>query len=292
MTLPKKTQWAGYLCLLPLVVLVAVFLFYPFLNGFYLSFFATKFGFGDLKFAGFQNYISLLKVETFGLAIRNSIVWVLASTVLNSVVPLFMAILLNREFKGKQMIIAGMLIPWITPVIGFSMMSKWLLEPDVGVLQGILKGLGLVTQGINFLGRTDLALPTLIVLNFWQFAPFGILLLSSALSTIPTEQYDAMKVDGASWWQIFSNLIMPSIGAMVGFMLFLGTVQTFNNYSMIFMLTRGGPAFSTYTVPVMIYEKAFTEFNVGQSCALASCVGILIILLGTLYFRNMYKSEL
>lgn len=287
----KSIQWGGYLCLLPLAILVAVFLLNPLLNGFYLSFFATKYGFGDLRFAGFLNYISMSKVETFGISIRNSLIWVSVSTVLNMIFPLFLAIMLNREFKGRQFVIAGLLIPWITPVIGFSMMNKWLLEPDVGILNGILKDLGIISQGINFLGRTDLALPTLIILNFWQFAPFGVLMLSSALSVIPEEQYDAMKVDGAKWRHILTNLILPSVGSMIGFMMFLGTVQTFNNYSLINMLTKGGPSRSTYTIPVLIYEKAFLEFNVGQSCALASTVGMVIIILGIYYFKNIYKVE-
>ena len=150
--------------------------------------------------------------------------------------------------------------------------------------------MGLINQGIDFLGSPDYALLTLIFLNFWQFAPLGVLLLSSALSTIPKEQYEAMKVDGANYMQTLKNLIMPSIGNMMGFLMFLGTVQTFNNYVLIYMLTRGGPVGSTVTIPLLIYQKAFVEFNVGYAMALASMVGLILIILGVWYFRKFLKE--
>ncbi len=286
----SKNQSMGYVCLLPLAILVGLFMLFPFLNGLYLSFFSTKFGFGDLKFAWFDNYINAIQMDGFIPALWHSFIWVAVTLLLNSVVPLFIALLINREFKGKSLILGGILIPWITPVIAFSMIFKWILEPNFGVLSRILKDMGLINQGIDFLGNPDYALLTLIFLNFWQFMPLGVLLLSSALSTIPKEHYEAMKVDGANYMQTLKNLIMPCIGNMMGFSMFLGTVQTFNNYVLIYMLTRGGPVGSTVTIPLLIYQKAFVEFNVGYAMALASMVGLILIILGVWYFRKFLKE--
>jgi len=286
----SKNQSMGYVCLLPLAILVGLFMLFPFLNGLYLSFFSTKFGFGDLKFAWFDNYINAIQMDGFIPALWHSFIWVAVTLLLNSIVPLFIALLINREFKGKSLILGGILIPWITPVIAFSMIFKWILEPNFGVLSRILKDMGLINQGIDFLGNPDYALLTLIFLNFWQFMPLGVLLLSSALSTIPKEHYEAMKVDGANYMQTLKNLIMPCIGNMMGFSMFLGTVQTFNNYVLIYMLTRGGPVGSTVTIPLLIYQKAFVEFNVGYAMALASMVGLILIILGVWYFRKFLKE--
>ena len=286
----SKNQSMGYVCLLPLAIMVGLFMLFPFLNGLYLSFFSTKFGFGDLKFAWFDNYINAIQMDGFIPALWHSFIWVAVTLLLNSVVPLFIALLINREFKGKSLILGGILIPWITPVIAFSMIFKWILEPNFGVLSRILKDMGLINQGIDFLGNPDYALLTLIFLNFWQFMPLGVLLLSSALSTIPKEHYEAMKVDGANYMQTLKNLIMPCIGNMMGFSMFLGTVQTFNNYVLIYMLTRGGPVGSTVTIPLLIYQKAFVEFNVGYAMALASMVGLILIILGVWYFRKFLKE--
>lgn len=286
----SKNQSMGYVCLLPLAILVGLFMLFPFLNGLYLSFFSTKFGFGDLKFAWFDNYINAIQMDGFIPALWHSFIWVAVTLLLNSIVPLFIALLINREFKGKSLILGGILIPWITPVIAFSMIFKWILEPNFGVLSRILKDMGLINQGIDFLGNPDYALLTLIFLNFWQFMPLGVLLLSSAISTIPKEHYEAMKVDGANYMQTLKNLIMPCIGNMMGFSMFLGTVQTFNNYVLIYMLTRGGPVGSTVTIPLLIYQKAFVEFNVGYAMALASMVGLILIILGVWYFRKFLKE--
>ena len=287
----STNQKIGYLFLLPLAAVVGIFLLYPFLNGFVLSFFSTKYGFGEMEFAGFKNYITILQDDLFFRALKNSLIWVLIGLLLNTIVPLLLALLFNRNFKGKSFAVAAMLIPWVTPVVGFAMMNKWLLEPELGVVNTILKNLGLIGTGINFLGSTSLALPTTILLNFWQFCPFGVLLVLSALSTIPEDQYDAMKVDGASKGQTFLHLILPSVGNMIGFLTFLGVVWTFSNYSLIYILTKGGPAYSTYTVPIMIYEKAFSESNIGQSVALASMVGVILIALGAVYLKLTYKKE-
>lgn len=114
--------------------------------------------------------------------------------------------------------------------------------------------------------------------------------MSSALSVIPNELYEAMRIDGASPKKILSNLILPIAGPMISFMTFLGIVWTFSNYSLIYILTKGGTNYSTYTVPILIYEKAFSEFQVGQSMALASMVGALLIALGILFGKSFFKK--
>ena len=253
----QKNQKIGYLFLAPLTIIVAVSLLYPFVKGFILSFFETKYGFGSMSFSGLKNFISIVKEEKFGVAIKNSMIWVVFGLILNTVFPMGIAILINRDFVGKKVCMGAMLISWMTPVVGFSMMWKWLLEPQLGIVNKILKNVGLIENSINFLGDSKWALGICIFLNFLQFFPFGVLLMSSALSVIPKELYEAMRIDGASPKKILSNLILPIAGPMISFMTFLGIVWTFSNYSLIYILTKGGPNYSTYTVPILIYEKAF-----------------------------------
>lgn len=290
-TMIKRNQKEGYLFLLPLVILVGIFLLYPFLKGMVLSCFATKYGFGDMEFSGFKNFIAVMKREEFQIAIKNSLVWVFVSVALNTTIPALIAIALNRDFWGKTVVFGVMLLSWITPVVGYSMMWKWLLEPELGIVNRLLMSIGLVEQPINFLGTTQLALPTCIILNFLQFCPFGVLLVTSALTVIPKEEYEAMSIDGAGFIEKMRYLIMPAIGSMIGFLTFLGIVWTFSNYSLIYILTKGGPSYSTYTVPMMIYEKAFSEFQVGQSLALATIMSVVLIAVGIIFFRKNKKTE-
>lgn len=287
----KKKSFQGYLFLLPVIILASVFLFYPFLRGAVISFFKTKYGFGEMNFCWFDNYAKILNNEHFGISLKNSLVWVVVCTALNMIVPTLIALLLNRNFRGKQVAVGAILIPWLTPVVGFAMMNKWLLEPTLGPINTFLKDIGLVTTGINFLGSTTITFPVLILLNCFQFWPFGVLLNLSALSTIPQEQYEACKIDGATKFQTFRYLMLPAIGKMVGFLTFLGVVWSFSSYSLIWIMTKGGPSFSTYTIPIMIYEKAFLNINIGQSTALATLTGTVLIILGILYFKFIYKKE-
>ncbi len=287
----KKNEVKGYLFLIPVLLLVAVFLFYPFLRGAYISFFKTKYGYGDMQFYGLNNYIKVLQDQFFGTALKNSLIWVVVCTALNMIIPTAIALLMNHEFRGKQVATAAILIPWLTPVVGLAMMFKWILEPEVGVLNTFLQNAGLVETGINFIGSTTLAFPVLMLLNCFQFCPFGVLLNLSALSTISEDLYEAMRIDGASNWDIFKKLILPSISKMVGFLMFLGIVWAFSSYSLIYIMTKGGPSYSTFTIPIMIYEKAFQNINVGRSTALATLTGVVMIILGFLYFKFMYKTD-
>ena len=287
----KQNQKIGYFYLLPLAILVAVFMIYPFFNGIFLSLFSTKYGFGDLTFAGFDNFIKIFQDEYFWTAAKNSLIWVFFGLILSSIIPMAIALFLNRQFHGKQAVLTSMMVPWITPVVGLALIVRWFLEPNLGLVNNALRSLGILHDQINFFGSTDLAMPTLVFINFWQFCPFGVLLMLSVFSTIDNEQKEAMRVDGAGSWKIFTKLIMPQSGSMLTFMLFFGIVLTFNNYSIVYLTTKGGPSMSTYTIPMLIYEKAFKEFNSGEAMAVATVMGITLIAVGFLYFKFCYKPQ-
>lgn len=287
----KKTQIRGYLFLLPVSVFVAFFLIYPFLTAVRTSLYSTPFGFGDMEFSGLGNFFSLFQDEEFITSLKNSFVWTLGSVALQLSIPLGLAMLLNREFRGGMVAKSVMLIPWITPLVGIAMMTKWILEPQLGFANKILLQIGLIKQPINFLGSPTFALPSLLIISSWRFIPFGTLLLLAALQTIPRPTYDAMKVDGANSWQTFRFLIFPMIGSMIGFVFFLAFAWNFNTFGLIWITTKGGPVNSTNTLPVLIYRRAFRMFNMGESAAIATLIGIFLIAVGLVFFKYIWKRE-
>jgi multiple sugar transport system permease protein len=287
----KQNQPIGYLFLLPAALLIALFILYPFASAIYKSFFAQRLGIGELTFCGLKNYISIFKDVDFQRAVKKSFAWAGLSMCLQMTLPLVIALYINRDFKGKIFFLAVLLIPWIAPPAGLSMLVKWLLEPQLGIINKILRMLGVIHRSVNFLGDPQLALPTLVVVTTWQFAPFGVLLLTAALSTIPPSMYDAMKADGATKWQIFTYLQLPLIGSMIGFLFFVGFVWTFNKFDIIKIITGGGPAGSTQTLPLLIYTKAFESFNTSEAAAMSSVIGIGLALLGFLFFKYMYQQR-
>jgi len=287
--LKHKRSVRGYLFLSPILLLIIIFLIYPFIRVIYISFFTTKFGFGKMEFTGFQNYASLFKDEVFQIGIRNSMIWTIGCLILQLIIPLGLAMMLDKKFRGGNIVRSVILIPWITPVVGVAMMVRWILEPQLGLANRLLVGSGLIQQPINFLGSMTNSLPTLMVISSWQFIPFGTLLMLAALQTISSELYDAIKIDGANAWQIFRFLIFPLIGSMIGFVFFFGFVWNFNTFALIWMTTQGGPVNSTMTLPVLIYRRAFKSFNMGEAAAMATLVGSFLIVVGFLFFKYVWK---
>lgn len=287
----KTKGLVGYLYLLPVLILVVVFLVYPFLNVIKVSFSSAKFAFGEANYVGFKNYMSLFRDKVFLRSIYNSLIWMIGNVFLQLSIPIGVALLLNRKFFGDAIVKTLILIPWITPVVGVAMIAKWMLEPQLGVINKILVGLGLASQPVNFLGSTSTALPTLICVNSWQFIPFGTVLVLAALQAIPSELYDAAKIDGASSWQIFRYLVFPLIGSMVGFVFFFGLANSLNIFALIWVATKGGPANATLTLPVMVYQKAFMSFRAGEASAIATLISVFLIILGFLFFGYIWKRE-
>ncbi len=286
-----KNNIYGYLFLSPILFLIIIFLVYPFFNVVKVSFFSAKFAFGKMNYAGFKNYLSLFQDEVFIKSIYNSLIWTIGNVLLQLVIPLVAALLLNRKFKGDTFVKTSILIPWITPVVGVAMITKWILEPQLGIVNKILVNIGFINKPINFLGSVSNALPSLLLVNSWQFIPFGTILILAALQTILPELYDAVKIDGANSWQIFRYLIFPVIGSMVGYVFFFGLVYSLNSFAIIWITTKGGPVNATMTLPVMIYQKAFMSFNAGEASAIATLMGILLIIIGFLFFKYLWRKE-
>lgn len=271
--------------MIPLAVILIVFYLYPIVSMSRLSFYATRFGFGDMRFAGLKNFAALPRNPAFLPAVKNSIVWTLVSWVIQLTLPLGLAILMNQRLRGITVARSIMLIPWLTPAVVVALTWRWILEPVMGVLNRQLIALGIFDSRVNFLGSESLALITLIIINSLKYMPFGTLLILAALQTIPESLFEAMKVDGATSLQQLRYLIMPMIGPMIGFMGFLVLVWNFNVFDLIQLTTAGGPVNSTMTIPVLIFRTAYRVFNMGQAASLAVLVIIVVVIAGSLYFK-------
>jgi multiple sugar transport system permease protein len=284
----NKKQATGLLYLAPVLILIIAFFLYPSISIIKTSFYQTRYGI-NFNFAGLKNYLVIFGDEVFHASLVNSLIWTVTGLILQLTIPLGTALLLNQRFGGNTFARATMLVPWITPSVIIAIMARWILEPELGMLNSILLRLGIVDDPINFLGSTTAALPTLIIAQTWQFIPFGTLLILAALQTIPRALYDAMKVDGAKPLQLFRYLIVPKISPMIGFMVFLAFVWNFNVFDKIWLTTQGGPVNATMTLPVLVYKRAFKTFRMGQSSAVGTITVVGLIILGIIYFKYLWK---
>lgn len=284
----SKSRWTGLLYLAPVLFLIIAFFLYPSISIIQTSFYTTKYGI-NFVFAGLKNYRIVFQDEVFRASLVNSLIWTVTGMFLQLTIPLGTALLLNQKFRGNHFARAAMLVPWITPSVIIAIMARWILEPELGMLNDVLLRIGAIGAPVNFLGSPKAALPTLILAQTWQFLPFGTLLILAALQTIPRELYEAMKVDGAGAFQLFRHLIFPRLGPMIGFVGFLAFVWNFNVFDKIWLTTQGGPVNATMTLPVMVYERAFRTFRLGQSSAVATITVLGLIVLGIIYFKYLWK---
>ena len=183
------------------------------------------------------------------------------------------------------------IIPWAFPAIATAMTWKWLLNGIYGYVPTLLQNLGITQETLQFLSDKNLVLPTLIFINIWFGAPLILVNVYAALQTIPRDQYEAAQIDGASSWQSFRYVTAPHIRTVVGLLVVLRTVWVFNNFDIIYMITGGGPAGASTTMPIFIYDTGWTGRLVGKASAASILLLLFLVILCVLYFSVINRWE-
>jgi multiple sugar transport system permease protein len=270
-----------------MLVLTVIYI-YPIIRTAYFSFFNVPFGGAVGDHVGFGNYIALFQSPDFCNGVRVNLTWAFGNLFLQLNVAFIIAVLVNQAMKGMHIVRTMVLLPWIIPTAAVGSVIRWILLPHLGIVNELLLRFGLTTEPVNFLGNH--ALPTLIVLNSWMSIPIGVLLILSALQTIPKDVYEAAQVDGANTLQVFFKITFPTIGKMLWFTSFLIFVWAFNSFDMIWMVTQGGPGIATQTLPVMVYRSAFRVMQLGMSSTISMVIATFLFIVGVLYFSILGRG--
>lgn len=286
----NTTRW---FFVLPAMAIVICLLIYPLLSTLVYSFTNKTMTKTTFKVIGLTNYINVLKDPAFFSAFGHSLLWT-AGSVLGQVIVGFVGALSLNRIKNKKLqnlfrICA--IIPWAFPAIATAMVWKWMLNGIYGFIPTVLMNLGLTDGMLQFLSTSQLAMPTLIFINIWFGAPMILVNVFAALQTIPQDQYEAAQIDGATSRQSFIYITAPHIRTVVGLLVVLRTVWVFNNFDMIYMITAGGPAGATSTMPLYIYDTGWTGMMVGKASAASMLLLMFLILLCILYFLVINRWE-
>jgi multiple sugar transport system permease protein len=278
-----------YLLLAPILVLTLLIFGYPFVRTISLGFFKVSFGGANREFVGLDHFVALVSSEGFWSISGQTIVWALANLLIQLSVPVGIAMLLNQKLRGINVARALVLLPWVVPVVPVAVTMRWMLLPRVGIIAETVRQFGF--GDVHFFGNRATAMAALVIINSWKFIPFGTLMILSALQTIPTNVYEAAKVDGCGGWSRFRYITFPYIGSMIWFVGFLAFAWNFNTFDLIWLTTAGGPGSATETLPVTIYRTAFRTFRLGEAAASASFIAIILIILGYFYFRSFTPKD-
>jgi multiple sugar transport system permease protein len=270
--LGRLLDWKPFLvfiCMLPAVGLLTVFLTYPLGLGFWLAFTDTKIGRAGV-FTGLENFISLSNDPIFWLSVFNTIVYTTVATVLKFGLGLWLALLLNEHMPFKSLIRAIVLVPWIVPTVLSAMAFWWIYDPQFSIISYFFTDVVPIRdRNFDFLGEPWPARLSLIAANVWRGIPFVAISLLAGLQTISPSLYEAAMLDGASSWQRFRHVTVPMLLPVLSVVLTFSVIFTFTDFQLVYAITRGGPVNSTHLMATLAFQRGIPGGQLGEGSAIA-----------------------
>lgn len=287
----NKKNYTRWLFVLPAIIIVLALFVYPIISSFYFSFTNKNLIRPTYDFVGLDNYIAVLKDKGFWNAFLNSLKWTIFSLGGQLLVGFTAALALNKVKHLKGFYKTLLIIPWAFPSIVIAFSWQWILNGVYGFLPNILVQLGLCDTPPQFLTDRVLAFAVLVFINIWFGAPMIMVNVLAALQTVPQDQYEAAEIDGAKGWQSFLYITVPHIKVVTGLLVVLRTVWIFNNFDLIYLITGGGPAGATQTVPVYAYDMGWGTKLLGKSSAVTVLLFIFLMAVCVAYFAVLAHWE-
>ncbi len=289
----RKFDYTRWIFVAPAMAVVICLLVYPLFSTVIYSFTNKTMIKPTYHFVGLKNYISILSDKDFYNAFGNTLKWTIGSVVGQVLVGFTGALCLNQvqNRTAKSAFRIMCIIPWAFPAIATAMVWKWILNGIYGFLPTMLVDLGISEGMLQFFSDKNLVMPTLMFINIWFGAPLILVNVYAALQTIPRDQYEAAQIDGASKFRSFIHITLPHIRTVVGLLVVLRTVWVFNNFDIIYMITGGGPAGASATMPIYIYNTGWTGRLVAKASAASILLLLFLIILCALYFAVLNRWE-
>ena len=287
---PRSEQqtFAGWLFALPWTAIFLVFMVLPIIASLLLSF--TDFGIANLQnpfslhFIGFQNYVQLAHDQIFLLAALNTLIIVVIGVPLNVGLALLIAIGVNRGVSYVRTIFRiGYYLPVVTSIVAIAVVWRYLLDPDVGLVNNLLRVIGIT--GPNWLNSPTWALPSIIFVVVWHNVGSAMIIFLAGLQGIDPGLYEAAKMDGAGTFALFRNITLPMLRPTLLLVTVLTSIGFLQVFQEPFVLTQGGPLNRTLTVGIYLYQQGFDFFNQGYASAMAYVLFIAIVILAFIQFR-------
>jgi multiple sugar transport system permease protein len=281
-----------YLLLVPALLFTIFVLVYPLFQNLINSFRDISLVYGIKEWIGLANYQKILKDSVFWLSFKNTALYAVLGTVLSLLLGLAIALLLNTKVGKINNIFKFIYtIPWVVSPVVAGFAWKWLLNDNFGLVNYWLVSMGIIDEGITWLGNAKTALICVIVARVWQFFPFAMVMFLAGLQAIPQEQYEAADVDGASAISKFINITLPNLSSVTAVLVLLGVIWSFNDFNMVFVMTRGGPIYASMVLPVLVRDFSFMHFDLGRGSALSILIFIVLISLSFVYLKVLSKRE-
>lgn len=280
--------WFG---LLPALLLVLIFTYYPFLKGGIMAFQEYKlFDLRNIRFVGLQNFRDAFHDPKFHTALLNSVYWVYFSLLFQFLIGLTLALLMTKKFRGRGVYQGLVFYSWALSGFLIGMIWKWMFNSQIGVINDLLLKLGIIHNRIGFLSDPKWAMTSVIIANVWYGIAFFAIMLLAALQSVPSELYEAAEMDGANGTRRLISVTLPYIMPTIITTTLLRVIWIFNDPTLIYGMTNGGPAGSTHILSSFMLDKIIYDGNYGAASAIG-VIMIVILLLYSIFYLTVTKSE-
>lgn len=277
--------------ILPAVLTLALLLLYPFFYGIYISFFRTNLV-NKWKYVGLDNFVRAFTDPTMYASLLVTLKFTVFVVIGHFILGIGLALLLNREIRGRTFFRAVLVLPWLFPEVVVANLWKFIFNATSGLLNSGLMAIGLLNEPMSWLGSLDYALGCVIFVCVWKGYPLVMIQILAGLQSISHDLYEAATIDGANRWQSFRYVTLPGLKPTLVVTLILDTVWWFKHVTMIWLLTNGGPGSVTNTISIEIYKQAFEYQNqYGYSAALAVIVFLICVIIGVLQRKVLTGDE-
>jgi multiple sugar transport system permease protein len=275
--------------LTPTAVLLGLFIAYPFVEGIILALSDARVG-DPGHFVGLANFVKLWDDGIFWTSVGNTFWYTAVTTVFKLALGLWLAMLLNRHFRGKAIVRAFILLPFIIPTVLSTFAWKWMFDPTFSVINWTLFNLGFIKARINWLGDPTLAMTSIIIVNIWRGVPFFAISLLAGLQTISPELNEAAAIDGARPWARFWLITWPLLLPVTMVVMLFSVIQTFADFQLVYVMTGGGPANATHLFATYAYQIGIGTGLLSQGAAVSLAMFpflLAIVVVQLLYIRRV-----
>lgn len=285
----RQYDLEGMLLIAPVITVFVLVTVIPVGYGIWLSFHTGR-GAADLAWAGASNYQGLVQSGPFFDSIWVGLYYAVYSVAIQVVLGVLIALALNSFTRFSSIVRAIIFVPYMIPTVAIAVVFKMMLNTDIGIINWLLIRIGLIEQGINFLGL-DWAMHTVVWASAWKWSIFVVILVLARLQSIDQNLYEMAKTNGASTFRQFVDVTYPNIKSVLFLVILLRSIWMFNKFDMIWLLTQGGPLGDTTTMVILAYRRGFGEFNFGTASAITTIMFLMLFVFGIYYFRTFRPED-
>jgi multiple sugar transport system permease protein len=298
--LSDSERFLGPLFLFPAVVYIVLLVGAPFVLAILFSISDVTVGDTSLDFVGLDNFHRVIATPQFRRALVDSFMFTIVAQLITIVLANILALVLSQDFRGKWLARILIVLPWATPISLGTIGWLWLLDSKFSPFDWVLQQVGLlgtpdavlgVGKHLNYLGRQDLAVASVILVQVWRLLPLATVILMAGLTSIPRDLLDQAEVDGAGFWRIHLRVSLPLVFPIMSIALLFGIISTFSDMVVTFVLTRGGPVYYTQVLPLWAWFKGIDGGALAEGAAIALFLFPVLLAVAILVLRNARRME-